>query len=651
MARTANANGPSPRPGFFNALFGLGFVAFMALMAILSSIGVPHSVIGPIVIGAMMMTFGAIGFTSGTMQVDEFYLAGRRTSPAYNGMVAGANFLSTVSFIGLTGLLYLLGHDGLAFVLGCAGGFVLAGTLIAPYLPRTGAYSIPDFLAARYGSNLVRLIGVVVLFVSCFIFGTAQIYGAAIISAHMLGIAFQPAIYLALACLLAASVLGGMRSVIRVQAAQYVVLVIAYLVPVIWMSVVSTGVPFPQLTYGQALQEIRALEAAQAISPGYLTPFSHHGFRAGDYLLLSLCLMAGTASLPHVLARYLATPSARAARISVAWSLFFVLAFLLAVPAYAAFARWAMLDLIGSGLTPDNIAQKAGWLLRRAATEGASVTVCGKPAVDAAAIAAACAERGVSEIRLTDIGLAPETITLAAPEMFGMPYVVSVLVAAGAIAAALASAQGLLLACSNAVSHDLYFRMLDRHAPTARRLAMSRVLLVLIIGCAAYAAAIKPADMLSVVLWPFSLAAAGLFPALVLGIWWRPANATGAAAGMIAGFGLCLYYMLGTRYGAVDFYQTWSALSSATPAEAARFANLVAAWKAASGEARETAWAALDAHARIIANWWGVSGVSAAAFGLPLGLLVTIAVSGLTRRRSDKHAPTTAEPISDGTPG
>lgn len=650
MARMSNTDGSS-RPGRLNALYGLGFVAFMVLMAILSSIGVPHSVIGPVVIGAMLLAFGAIGFAGRTMQVDEFYLAGRRISPAYSGMAAGANFLSTVSFVGVTGWLYLLGHDGLAFVLGCAGGFVLAGVLIAPYLRRASAYSIPDFLAARYESNLVRLIGVVVVFASCFVFGVAQVSGAAIISSHVLDIGFQPAIYLALACLLAASLLGGMRSVTRVQAAQYLVIIIAYLVPVIWMSLARTGVALPQITYGQALQEIRTLEAVQSISPGYLTPFSHDGFGAWDHLLLLLCLMAGTASLPHVLARYLATPSASAARISVAWSLFFVLVFLVTVPAYAAFARWGVLDLVASGLTPDNIAQKAGWLLRWAATEGTPATVCGKPAVDTAAVAAACAERGISEIRFADIGLAPETITLAAPEMFGMPYVVSVLVAAGAIAAALASAQGLLLTCSNALSHDLYFRMLDRNAPTARRLAVSRALLLLVVGYAGYVAATEPADILSVVLWSFSLAAAGLFPALVLGIWWRPANAAGAAAGMVAGFVLCLYYMLGTRYGAVDFYQTWSALSSATPAEVERFENLVSAWKAASGEAREAAWAALDAHARTIANWWGVNSVSAAAFGLPLGFAVTITVSHLARRRSEKRAQTIANPIGDGTPG
>jgi cation/acetate symporter len=620
----------------------LGFVVFIVLMAILSSIGAPDSVIGSAIIGATLVSFMAIGIVGRTMQVNEFYLAGRKIPAAYNGMAAGANFLSTASFIGVTGWLYLLGYDGLAFVLGCTGGFVLAGVLVAPYLRRVGAYSVPDFLAIRYRSDLVRLLGVFVLLVSCFLFGMAQVYGAGLISSLVLGIDFHLAIYLALACILAASLLGGMHSVTRVQAAQYVVIVIAYLVPAIWMSVVRAGVPFPQLTYGQALQQIQLLETEQSVSPNYLAAFSHQGFDAWNYALLMLCLMAGTASFPHVLMRYLTAPSVNTARSSVAWSLFFVLVLLITAPAFAAFTRWTTLDLVASGLTPDNIAQKAGWLLRWASSEGPSVIICGRPALDATAVAAACAERGISDIRFTDISLAPETIVLGAPELFGMPYVITSLVAVGAIAAALASAQGLLLACANALGHDLYFRMLDRNAPPARRLAVSRALLLAVVGYAGYVAAIRPTDLWSIVLWSFSLAAAGLFPALVLGIWWKYANAAGAAAGMAAGFGICLYYMLGTRYGAVGFYETWGALSSATSAEAERFIDLEATWAAATGETKAAAWAALDDHARTIANWWGVRDVSAAIFGVPLGFLVTITVSRLIRPRAGNLARETA---------
>ena len=289
--------------------------------------------------------------------------------------------------------------------------------------------------------------------------------------------------------------------------------------------------------------------------------------------------MVGTASLPHVLMRYFTTPSVREARVSVAWSLLFIFILYFTAPAYAAFAKWTMLDLVASGLTPENIADKAGWMMRWAAADNTLVQICGKAAVDAAAIAAACAEAGVTNIGFANINLNADMIVLATPEMAGMPYVISGLVAAGGLAAALSTADGLLLAIANALSHDIYYKMIDQNAPTARRLVVSRVLLVIVAIAAAYVASTKPADILAMVSWAFSLAAAGLFPALVLGVWWKRANSAGAIAGMIAGFGLCLYYLLGTRYGAIGFYEMWSGLSTATP-------EAIAKYRRAQGSAR-----------------------------------------------------------------
>ncbi|MCC2689579.1 MAG: sodium:solute symporter, partial [Rhizobiaceae bacterium] len=300
----------------------------------------------------------------------------------------------------------------------------------------------------------------------------------------------------------------------------------------------------------------------------------------------------------------------------------------------AAFAKWTMLDLVASGLTPDNIAEKAGWMMRWAAADNTLVQICGKAALDAAAIAAACAEQGVTNIGFANINLNADMIVLATPEMAGMPYVISGLVAAGGLAAALSTADGLLLAIANALSHDVYYKMIDQHAPTARRLIVSRILLVVVAVAAAYVASTKPGDILAMVSWAFSLAAAGLFPALVLGVWWKRANSAGAVAGMIAGFGLCLYYLLGTRYGAVTFVEMWSWLSTATAEQLAKFEELKAAYAAASPEAQAAAWTALDKHAQSIASWWGVKNLSAAAFGLPLGFLVMYVVSRMTREPS-----------------
>ena len=594
---TATSNGSdfTTNLGRIYGIYTGGFIAFIILMAILSAIGVPNVVIGYMFMGFTIVIYAVIGILSRTMHVGEYYVAGRRVPAIYNGMATGADWMSAASFIGMAGSLYLLGYDGLGFVLGWTGGYVLVAILVAPYLRKFGAYTVPDFLSARYGGNFARLIGVVVLFSCSFTYVVAQIFGTGIISARFLGIDFNVAVYVGLAGILVCSMLGGMRAVTWTQVAQYIVLIIAYLIPAVWMSTVKTGIPIPQLMQGQALANITALETAQGIAVHHITPFAHGGYDAKNYFLLILCLMVGTASLPHVLMRYFTTPSVREARVSVAWSLLFIFILYFTAPAYAAFAKWTMLDLVASGLTPENIAEKAGWMLRWAAADNTLVQICGAAAVDAAAIAAACGAKGVTALSFADINLNADMIVLATPEMAGMPYVISGLVAAGGLAAALSTADGLLLAIANALSHDIYYKMIDPNAPTARRLIVSRVLLVLVAILAAYVASTKPSDILSMVSWAFSLAAGGLFPALVLGVWWKRATSAGAVAGMVAGFGITLFYLVMTQYGA-DF-------DKATP-------NMEL--------------------------WWGVKNISSAAFGLPVGFAVMIVVSLLTKAPSQQ---------------
>jgi cation/acetate symporter len=240
----------------------------------------------------------------------------------------------------------------------------------------------------------------------------------------------------------------------------------------------------------------------------------------------------------------------------------------------------------------------------------------------------------VTQLAFSNISLNADMIVLATPEMAGMPYVISGLVAAGGLAAALSTADGLLLAIANALSHDIYYRMLDTNAPTARRLIVSRVLLVLVAIAAAYVASTRPADILSMVAWAFSLAAAGLFPALVLGVWWKRTTTAGAIAGIIAGFGVCVYYLLATRYFAPSFYETWGWLSGASAEAAARYQELKAAVAAAAPDAQAAAYRAFDSYAQTIASWWGIRNLSAAAFGLPVGFAVMIVVSLMTKAPS-----------------
>ena len=322
-----------------------GFFGFVILLAILEQVGVPNRIIGYLFVGFTLVIYAGIGVLSRTMQVSEYYVAGRRVPAVYNGMATGADWMSGASFLAMAGTLYLLGYDGLAFVLGWTGGYVLVAVLIAPYVRKFGAYTVPDFLAARFGGNVVRFIGIIVLLAASFTYGVAQIRGTGLIAERFLGIPYDYAVYLGLASILLCSMLGGMRAVTWTQVAQYIVLIIAYLIPVIWMSVKQYGIPIPQLMYGQALQDIAALEVSKDALAGaklHLLPFGGNGIwssQSFNFFALIFCLMAGTASLPHVLMRFFTTPSVRDARKSVGWSLFFIFLLYFTAPAYAAFAK------------------------------------------------------------------------------------------------------------------------------------------------------------------------------------------------------------------------------------------------------------------------------------------------------------------------
>ena len=613
-----------------------GFLAFIVFLAILELIGVPNRILGYLFVFFTLAVYAIIGIATRTAEVSEYYVAGRRVPAFYNGMATGADWMSAASFVGMAGTLFLLGYDGLAWVLGWTGGYVLVSILVGPYLRKFGAYTVPDFMAFRFGGNFTRFLAVVVLVCCSFTYVTAQIFGTGIIASRFLGMPFEIAVFVGLAGILVCSMLGGMRAVTWTQIAQYIVLIVAYLTPIIILSTKKYGIPIPELTYGQAIQEITAREqemlktglaTAASLKP-HIEPFINYS--PLNFFGIIFCMMVGTASLPHILMRYFTTPSVREARQSVAWSLFFIFLLYFSAPAYAAFSKLEVYtNIIGRDL--DAIRP---WLFQWG--ELGLIQICGKNAVSPDAVLAACkaiaGHPGV--VRLQDFVINTDVIVLSTPEIAGLPYVISGLVAAGGLAAALSTADGLLLAIANALSHDIYYKMLDTNAPTARRLLVSRVFLVLVAIAAAFVASTRPSDILSMVAWAFSLAAAGLFPALVLGIWWKRTTTAGAIAGIITGFGVCVYYLLATRYFAPSFYETWSFLSNATAEGVARYAELKAAVAAAAPDAQAAAFKAFDSHAQVIANWWGIKNLSAAAFGLPVGFAVMIVVSLLTKAPS-----------------
>src|ERR671921_881475 len=237
-----------------------GFLAFIILLAVLEQVGVPNKYLGYLFVFFTLAVYAIIGIASRTAEVSEYYVAGRRVPAFYNGMATCADWMSAASFVGMAGTLFLLGYDGLAWVLGWTGGFVLVSILIGPYLRKFGAYTVPDFMAFRYGGNFARMLAVIVLVCCSFTYVTAQVYGTGLIASRFLGMDFTVAVYVGLAGILVCSMLGGMRAVTWTQIAQYIVLIVAYLVPVVLLSADRTGVPIPQLMYGQVLQQITELE-------------------------------------------------------------------------------------------------------------------------------------------------------------------------------------------------------------------------------------------------------------------------------------------------------------------------------------------------------------------------------------------------------
>src|SRR5512134_815102 len=610
-----------------------GFVAFVILIAVLEQMGVPNRILGYLFVFFTLAVYAIIGVLSRTAQVSEYYVAGRSVPAFYNGMATGADWMSAASFVGMAGTLFLLGYDGLAWVLGWTGGFVLVSILIGPYLRKFGAYTVPDFLAFRYGGNFARGLGVLVLVACSFTYVTAQIYGTGIIASRFLGMPFELAVFAGLVGILVCSMLGGMRAVTWTQVAQYIVLIIAYLAPIVILSTKKYGIPIPELTYGQAIADITAREQ-QMLASGLATvanlkphiqPFIN--YTPLNFFAIILCMMVGTASLPHILMRYFTTPSVRAARQSVAWSLLFIFLLYFSAPAYAAFSKLE----VYTNISGRDLTQVRPWMFTWG--ELGLIQICGKNAASIDAIVAACkaiaGHPGV--VRLQDLVINTDVIVLSTPEIAGLPYVISGLVAAGGLAAALSTADGLLLAIANALSHDIYYKMIDPNAPTVRRLMIARVLLLIVAVVAAATAATKPADILAMVGCAFSLAMAGNFPALVMGVWWKRTTATGAICGIIAGFGLCLFYLVTTRYfpgAGVQYFGMTSLLNPVTGAPLVDIAKAMAL---------PNAMESFPTLAHPLANkvgWFNLTNIACGLLGAPLGFAVIYVVSLLGKAPS-----------------
>ena len=611
----------------YYSIYTGGFVSFVVILGIAEQMGVPRLYIGYAFLAATILLYATIGIMSRTLDVAEYYVAGRKVPAMFNGMATGADWMSAASFIGMAGGLYLQGFDGLAFIMGWTGGYCLVALFLAPYLRKFGQFTIPDFLGARYGGNFVRSIGVFAAILVSFVYVVAQIYGVGLITSRFTGLEFAIGVFVGLMGILVCSFLGGMKAVTWTQVAQYIILIVAYMIPVVWLSVKQTGIPIPQLVYGTVLEKVTGLEKQLTADPkeqevrkifadraktageklkagaetsynadkaalvakvdelkaaptpdgaaiqaaekavdafpkdvkayegqlkgqqgaaGRAAPPLPHGTpfvgtgktdeekqkssddKRNNFLALVFCLMVGTAALPHILMRYYTTPSVHEARVSVFWSLFFIFLLYFSAPALAVLVKFD----IYSNVVGKAFADLPQWVNSWQAVDKAllSITDINKDGI----------------VQLAEIVIGQDIIVLATPEIAGLPYVISGLVAAGGLAAALSTADGLLLTIANALSHDVYYKMINPDATTARRITISKVLLLVVAIVAAYVTAQKPGDILFLVGAAFSLAASAFFPALVLGVFWKRANKPAAVLGMIIGLGVTMYYMLRT---------------------------------------------------------------------------------------------------------
>ena len=529
-----------------------GFLVFIALMAVLEQVGVSAEAIGVMFVAFTIFIYAGIGWLSRTMQVDAYYVAGRQVPAVFNGMATAADWMSGASFVAMAGGIYFGGHGYLAFVVGWTGGYILVASLMAPYLRKFGCYTVPDYIGTRYGGNLARLMAVIVLAVASFTYVTAQINATGTIAARALSIPFEIGVWFGLLGILLCSMLGGMRAVTWTQVAQYIVLIIAYIVPVVWMSNKQGFGMFPHVEYGPAVARLSELEVMHQV--GVLTSPAQGGLPAlktlhsvaadtvmakWKFATLVLCMMAGTASLPHILMRYFTTPSVRDARKSVAWSLLFIFMLYFTAPALATFTKLQLLDPnLATGIIGKSFADASAleWVKKWSEVKMVALVDLNADGI----------------LQINEFFMRGDIVVLATPEIAGLPYVVSGLVAAGGMAAAMSTADGLLLAIANALSHDLYYKMIDPTADTKKRLIVARILLLGIGAGGAFIASLKLTSILGAVAWAFDFACSGLFFPLVLGIWWKRANRAGALAGMFFGFFSGAIYLYMIQWGGME---------------------------------------------------------------------------------------------------
>lgn len=513
-------------------------------------------------VGASFALYIGIAIWSRAGSTKDFYVAGGGVHPIVNGMATAADWMSAASFISMAGIISFIGRDGSVYLLGWTGGYVLLALLLAPYLRKFGRFTVPDFIGERYYSQAARIVAVVCLIFVSFTYVAGQMRGVGIVFSRFLEVEVNTGVIIGMAVVFMYAVLGGMKGITYTQVAQYCVLIFAYMVPAIFISIMITGNPIPQLGFGAEVTDGSGLSVLQKLD-GVLLDLGFSAYTAGskstiDVFAITAALMFGTAGLPHVLVRFFTVPKVSDARLSAGYALVFIAILYTTAPAVASFARLNLVDTVHNTAYDEAPEWFGNWentgliAWQDKNDDGVMQYGAGAALLPAKPIFDVDGTRGSHGERLlnnkstesaNEVYIDRDIMVLANPEIAGLPGWVIALVAAGGVAAALSTAAGLLLVISSAISHDLLKQTLLPRITEKQELLYARLAAAVAVTIAGLFGIYPPAFVAQVVAFAFGLAAASLFPALLLGIFSKRANKEGAISGMLAGLVFTFAYI------------------------------------------------------------------------------------------------------------
>ena len=490
-----------------------------------------------IIVGLTFALYIGIAIWSKAGSTNEFYIAGKGVHPIANGMATAADWMSAASFISMAGIISFIGYDGSVYLMGWTGGYVLLALLLAPYLRKFGKFTVPDFIGDRYYSNVARTVAVFCALIVCFTYIAGQMRGVGIVFSRYLEVDINSGVFIGMGIVLFYAILGGMKGITYTQVAQYCVLIFAFMVPAIFISIQMTGNPIPQLGFGsESVDGVYLLDKLNGLHEELgFSEYTSGSKSTLDVFLITAALMIGTAGLPHVIVRFFTVKKVSDARKSAGWALLFIAILYTTAPAIAVFARTNLIETVSEKEYSDMPYWFKKWedtgLLKFEDKNDDNII------------------QYLGDEQLNELTIDKDIMVLANPEIAQLPNWVIALLAAGAIAAALSTAAGLLLVISSSISHDLIKRMINPQISDKGELIAARVSAFFAVLLAGYFGINPPDFVAATVALAFGLAAASFFPAIVLGIFYKKMNKEGAIAGMLVGILSMLFYMTKFKFG------------------------------------------------------------------------------------------------------